>query len=129
MISKATNLWSTIVSFVKQKKRDRLDERRTEGIRKQETSKETSRNKASSTQTINLFISEIGARRMVGSLLNVLIEKDVGRKRSWRNEVTSSYLLNGNEEKYEKCVRVPSDPDSHLAREEYDGCPECIQPF
>ena len=129
MISKATSLWSTIVSFVKQKKRDRLDERRTEGIRKQETSKETSRNKASSTQTINLFISEIGARRMVGSLLNVLIEKDVGRKRSWRNEVTSSYLLNGNEEKYEKCVRVPSDRDSHLAREEYDGCSECIQPF
>jgi hypothetical protein len=56
-------------------------------------------------------------------------EKDLGRKRSWRNEVTSSYVTNGNEENHEKYVSVTSDLDSHLAPEEYEGCPESIQLF
>ena len=66
---------------------------------------------------------------MVGYLLNDLTEKDSGRKRSWRNEVTSSYVPNGNEENHEKSVMVTSDPDSGMGRDEHEGCPESIQPF
>ena len=56
---------------------------------------------------------------MMGCLLNILIEKDFGRKRTWCNEVTSRYVSDGNEENHEKPVKETSDPDCHLTREEY----------
>jgi len=102
---------------------------RKEAESKKQVKERQLRNKASSLRTINLLISEVRQGRMVGCLPNGLIEKDLGRKRSWLNEVTSSYVRNGNEEHYEKSARVTSDQDCHMAREEYEGCPECIQPF
>jgi hypothetical protein len=104
------------------------DERKEVGSKKQ-VKKRQYRSKARSPHTMNLLISEVRARRIVGSLPNGVIEKGFGRKRSWRNEVTSSYVPSGNEENHEKSIRVTSDPDSHVAREEYEGCPESIQQF
>jgi len=75
LISRATYLWFMGVSFVKQKKRGigwTKDERMEAGSKKQ-VKKRQDRNKARSLKTLNLLISEIRARRMVGCLLNDLI--------------------------------------------------------